>query len=56
MIKNEYMTPQEVAEKLRVTLTSIYNWIGDGRLKAAKVGDLWRIRPDDLESFLQRKS
>ncbi len=33
-----YLTVKEVADRLRVTRQSVYNWINDGRLKAVKVG------------------
>jgi excisionase family DNA binding protein len=53
-MSDEYLTPNEVALTLKVTLTCVYNWIKDGRLVALKAGDLWRIRQSDLEAFLKR--
>ena len=49
----EYFTPEEVAEKLKVSLRTIKEHLLRGRLKGVKVGRLWRIRASDLEAFLQ---
>ena len=46
----ELYTPQEVADKFRVTLRTVYQWIKDGKLKAIKVGTLWRISKDSLKN------
>ncbi len=48
----EYLTPQEVAERLRVTRRTVYNWITGGRLGADKAGPkLWRVTLVQLEQF-----
>jgi len=44
----QYYTPEEVAKILKVHLNTIYNWLASGELKGCKVGDLWRIRREDL--------
>jgi excisionase family DNA binding protein len=48
----EYYTPQEVADKLKVDIRTVYRWIREGRLKAAKVVTLWRIPKGELERLL----
>ncbi|NLZ54532.1 MAG: helix-turn-helix domain-containing protein [Thermoanaerobacteraceae bacterium] len=52
----ELYTPQEVADKFRVTLRTVYQWIKDGKLKAIKVGTLWRISKDSLEEFIREST
>jgi len=47
----KFMTAQEVAGELRVTLTTIYRWLESGTLRGIKLGDVWRIRRDDYEAF-----
>jgi excisionase family DNA binding protein len=48
----EYLTTQEVAERLRVTRRTVYNWITGGRLAADKAGPkLWRVTPAQLDAF-----
>ncbi len=47
-------TPEEMAEKLKITRRTVYRWIEKGELKAFKAGKLWRITEEDLEEFLGR--
>ena len=51
--EEEFFTPEEVAQKLKVSLRTIKEHLLRGRLKGVKVGRLWRIRATDLEAFLQ---
>jgi excisionase family DNA binding protein len=51
--QEEYFTPEEVAQKLKVSLRTIKSHLISGRLKGVKVGRLWRIRASDLEAFLE---
>jgi excisionase family DNA binding protein len=41
-------TTQQAAKRLGVTDGRIRQWIGQGRLKAAKFGSAWMIRQEDL--------
>lgn len=43
----------EVIEILGVTRRTLYNWIKDGKIKAIKAGQQWRITEEALEEFLQ---
>jgi excisionase family DNA binding protein len=49
----EYLTPEEVAEKLRVHWRTVYVWLRSGKLKGVKAGRLWRISEEALEEFLE---
>jgi excisionase family DNA binding protein len=51
----EYFTPQEVANKLKVNIHTVYRWIREGKLKATKVVDLWRISETELKRLLEGK-
>ena len=42
----------EIADILKVTQRTIYNYIKSGSLKAIKIGKYWRIKHTDLEQFL----
>ena len=45
--------PAEVADLVRVTRRTVYNWIASGVLPATKAGPkLWRVTEADLRSFL----
>lgn len=53
MEQDGYMTVDEVAKLLRVTIFSVYSWLGDGKLKGYKAGDQWRIKQSDVDAFLK---
>jgi len=48
--KPELVTLKEAADLLRVSNQTIYNMIGDGRLKAVKCGREWRFMRKTIES------
>lgn len=52
---SDYLTAREVAEELRVTPVSVQTWCRTGQLKAVQAGRQWRIKREDLETFLKRK-
>ena len=52
-MNEKLVTPEQVAERLQVTERTVYGWLRRGKLPALKLGRLWRIRPDDLETFLE---
>jgi excisionase family DNA binding protein len=37
-MSEEYLTPQEVATMLRVSVSTIYHWVSTGELKAFRIG------------------
>jgi excisionase family DNA binding protein len=45
---NEVLTPKEVAEKWRVTVQTVYNWIRSGKLRGEKRGGVWRIPASEM--------
>jgi excisionase family DNA binding protein len=49
----KYYTPKEVAQELRVTERTVYEWLTSGRLRGMRAGSRWRIRPEDIQAFLQ---
>lgn len=51
----EYMAPREAAALLGVTVRTIYQWITDGALPAAKIGGRWRVRRVDIDSLWESK-
>ncbi|MCM1567811.1 MAG: helix-turn-helix domain-containing protein [Dehalobacter sp.] len=50
---DNFYTPQEVADKLKVNIRTLYRWIREGKLKAVKIGELWRISETELNKLLQ---
>lgn len=54
------LLPSEVAKQLRVALTTINKWINHGvggvKLRADRVGGLWRIRQSAVDEFISASS
>jgi len=48
-------TVQDVAKALKVQPITVYAMIKSGRLKAGKVGRVWRIRSADVQAALRRR-
>lgn len=53
---NNYLTVQEIAEKYKVTPAAVHKWIKEGKLKAIKLGRVWRIPESALREFLKQNS
>jgi len=45
-------TVKEIAQALKVSPVTIYRMVGDGRLKAVRIGKALRFTPADLKAFL----
>lgn len=52
----EYLTPEQVAEKLKVKKITIYRMARSGKLPAIKFGKSWRISSIKLAEFLEKES
>ena len=47
-----YLTVEEIADELRVSIPSVWRWIRDGRLPALKVGRRYLVSRKDYKVFL----
>lgn len=54
-MEQQFLTLAQVAERLQVTERTIYRYLEAKELKGIKIGRVWRIRPDDLETFLSAR-
>ena len=54
--EDRLLSLEDVANRLQVSDQSVRRWIKAGKLAAYKPGLEWRIRPTDLENFLQAHS
>ena len=52
-MSEEYLTPEEVAARYKVTRQAIYKWISEGRLRAIKLGRSTRIPVAALQEFIK---
>lgn len=48
-----FYTAQEVADMLRLQVTTIYEYIRMGKLPAVKLGNRYRITEDDIRRFVE---
>lgn len=49
------LLPEEVAERLRVSRTTVMRLLRDRKLIGIKTGKLWRVRERDLEAFIRAR-
>lgn len=52
--EKSFYTAQELAEKLRVNIMTIYRYIKAGKLKAYKIGKEFRIDKKEFQKFLNK--
>jgi excisionase family DNA binding protein len=45
-------TLDEVAEILKVTKRTLYNYVKAGKLSAVKMGKYWRVSEESLQAFI----
>ncbi len=50
------LTPRQVADFLQVDFRTVYHLLRSGKLSGVKVGRVWRIRPVDIEEYLETYS
>lgn len=51
-MQDRILTPDQVAEMLQLHPFTILGYIKEGRLRAAKLGRVYRIRESDVTAFL----
>lgn len=56
MIDRIYYTPEELAKKFRLSLSTIYNLIDKGDLPSVKIGKCYRIPESGLNKYLQMRT
>ncbi len=47
------LTPEEVADRLKVSIFTVRRWIHQGELPAYRIGRGWRIGTTDLSKWLE---
>lgn len=55
-MEKDFYTAQELADKLRVNVMTIYRYIKAKRLKAHKIGKEFRIDKTEFSNFLKKVS
>jgi excisionase family DNA binding protein len=54
-METEFLTVEEIAEKLRVKVYTVREWIRKQELIAYKVGRDYRVKKEDYETFLKER-
>lgn len=52
-MNEKYYSPREIANKYNVTSSAVNKWIKQGKLKAIKLGNVWRIPESALQEFIK---
>jgi excisionase family DNA binding protein len=57
VVAEQYLTVEEVAERLRVNPASVRAWLRDGKLRGLALGGRtgWRIPAEAFEAFLAER-
>lgn len=51
--RGDFMTPEEVANLLKVSIYTVRRWINQQTIPAYKIGRGWRIEAREFEYWLQ---
>ncbi|MCP4536650.1 MAG: helix-turn-helix domain-containing protein [Chloroflexi bacterium] len=51
--KTELLTTDQIAEMFHVSPRTVFRWLASGKLKGIRIGNITRVRREDLEDFLQ---
>lgn len=54
-MKNEILTIEEVAEYLRVSVRTVYDWAQRGKIPCGKMGTSWRFKRQEIENWVNQK-
>jgi excisionase family DNA binding protein len=52
-INNQLLTIDDVADECRVSKRTVFRWMSDGGLNAVRIGNITRIRREDLDRFFE---
>jgi excisionase family DNA binding protein len=52
-MESEFLTAEEVAEYLRLPLSTVYKLVQDKRLPGFKVGKHWRFRKETIAQWIK---
>ena len=56
MIRNEYLSVEDVARRFGVNATTVYRLAQRGRLPAFKIGNQWRFSEEMLEAWVSEQT
>lgn len=55
MTESEYLTPEQVAEKLQMNARVVRRMLASGKIPGKRVGRIWRVSAQGLRDFIEGK-
>ena len=55
IIMEQYLTPEEVAEKLRLHPETVKRLLRQGKLPGYKIEGSWRVNAEDLQEWMKQR-
>ena len=56
MVSNNLMTMEDLADYLKVTRRTIYDWLKHNKIPALKLVGQWRFKKDKIDAWLDNQS
>ena len=56
MVNSNLMTIEDLAEYLKVTRRTIYDWLKHNKIPALKLVGQWRFKKDKIDAWLENQS
>jgi len=50
---NEYLTPEDIAKKILVDVSTVRRWLRDGEMPYTKFGRAVRVKTRDFEAYCE---
>ena len=54
MTEQQLLTVEQIASEFQLTSQTIRNWIKSGALQAVKVGHVYRVKREDVDTMMDR--
>ncbi len=55
-MRTEWLSVDDIAEELHVSVSTVRSWIRNKRLKAVRIGRDYRIKRVDYDKFLEERT
>lgn len=52
---DDLLSPEDAAKVLKVSRRTVDKFLREGSLSGSKIGRFWRIKPDDLDNFIENE-
>ena len=56
MVNSNLMTIEDLADYLKVTRRTIYDWLKHNKIPALKLVGQWRFKKDKIDAWLENKT